>query len=664
MIVIFKKPPKLVFPNPASALARLFGNPLVAKIKSRLTPRTTLIGGSVVGALLIATYTVAFFWPRSVMFSYAGNACLTQPVILPALTSKTKSTTYVATPNATLSIAGYPLYSQVTCISPTASPREHTTETINFGSMLSKRIHVSADTFPALKQPSILDRAVPVQDPLELELNQVDRIFDYQLSAGDKKVACSMKEKQLSCDISKMNLKQSTKYDFALERQFNGSSAGMLFVRKLTTVKSVRITGGSIKPGQVIYTAPKELKLTLNRPSVAAEDIHLSLLKGNERQDIGITASVKDKTLSVRFEKPLVREASFLLTVGNVKTEDGGFLPSPYSLKFQTSGGPKVLGVNIGTYKVDIHSSVVVAFDSAVSTKQSLNSVIRLEAGGKSVTATISTQGNNVVINPKAALPRCASLTIRVMDGLQNRHGITGGTAWQYNSRTICQEIFSIGASVLGRGIIAYKFGSGAKKIIFVGGTHGDERSSVYLLNGWVDYLEANAHRIPAGISVVVIPNVNPDGYALSRRTNARNVDLNRNFPAHDWKKSVTMPGGSVNPNGGGSAPLSEPESRALASYILGQSPSLVLTYHATGGVVVPNDSGDSRSRGQAYDQRSNVYYLNNGATGTFFPYDTTGSFEAWLHDKHAIPALLIELWTETGYEFGSHVNAMWSMIQ
>src|SRR4030095_16676652 len=190
-------------------------------------------------------------------------------------------------------------------------------------------------------------------------------------------------------------------------------------------------------------------------------------------------------------------------------------------------------------------------------------------------------QGATVTIRPVSALPRCTGFTVRVLDGLQNSFGIAGGSAWQFGSRTICQSVFSIGTSVRGRSITAYSFGSGPSKIILVGTTHAHEPSAITLMNRWVDYLEGNAHRIPANRTIIVIPNLNPDGYAAGSRTNARSVDLNRNFPANNWKAGVTMPDKSFNPTGGGTAPLSEPESSAIASYVLNQSPRLVLTYHA-----------------------------------------------------------------------------------
>lgn len=621
-----------------------------------------LVAGLSVGAAALF-YAVVFLWPRSVAFSYATDTCLTQPVLFPRLVSQTRSTQYSATAQPGLSVAGYPLYSHRTCLSPQVAPQENHTDTITLhAAAFKKQIRVTTNTFPAVMNQSMLEKPLPVQEPLNLQLTSYDRIFDYQLHAGDRKVACDKQDTSLKCDIPQMGLNQSSKYDFTLERQYKGQAAGTLFTRTLSTVESVSVTGSSIPHTYVVYHAPTELVLTLNRPAASVQDVHLYQVAG-QKQEIPTTAAVNGTTLTVRFGQPLARSAQFTVTIGTIKAEDGGSLTAPFTQDFKTSGGPKVLGTNIGNYKVSPSGNITLTFDSALSTSQTTATFIRLEAGGAAVAAGVQVRGNTATIIPSSPLPRCAALTIKVLDGLQNSHGIAGGSAWQFKSRTICQTVFNIGTSVQGRGITAYSFGSGPSKVVFVGGTHGDEKSSSIILSRWIDYLEASGN-IPSNRTIVIIPTLNPDGYAANRRTNARGVDLNRNFPANNWKSGVTMPDKSFNPTGGGTAPLSEPESAALASYITGQSPSLVLTYHAIAGVVMPNGSGNSDALARLYDQKSNVGYAASSSTGELFEYDTTGAFEDWLHDKRGIPALLVELWTKSGNEYSSHQAAMLAIIQ
>ena len=608
---------------------------------------------------------MSFLWPRKVTFSYAKSNCFTNPVLMPRLVTNGKSQTYQARPKASLSIAGYPLYSHRTCITPTQAPKEHVVETISFGTpLIKKSISVSHKTFPAIINQAKLDQPLSTGDPLVLEMNMDDLVFGYQLFANNKSVGCSKRNKSLVCDITGLSLAQSAKYDLVLQRLFNGQPSGEVFRHTVATVENVHIMSSSITADQTVYDVPTQLTLTLNRPAVSIERVHLYQLQGDSRQEVPVTAQLDGQIVTVRFNQPLTRSVSFVLTVERLSAADGGYLPAPFSLPFKTSGGPKVVGLNIGSYKVGLTDSVIINFDSAVSTSQALPNFIHLEVGGQLIPTAITAQNNRIIIKPSAPLPRCTALTVKVLDGLQNAAGIAGGSAWQFRSRTICQAVFGIGGSVQGRGITGYSFGSGPSKVIFVGTIHGDEKSAAYLLNNWIDYLERNPDVIPGSRTVVVIPSANPDGYSLNRRTNANNVDLNRNFPTNNWKSGVSMPDGTYNEAGGGPAPLSEPESKALANYISGQNPRLVLSYHAAAGVVIPNDAGDSVALAQTYDQKSNVHFLSNSQTGSVFKYDTTGAFEDWLNERLGIPGLTIELWSKTSNEYAKHQAAMLAMIQ
>jgi hypothetical protein len=216
---------------------------------------------------------------------------------------------------------------------------------------------------------------------------------------------------------------------------------------------------------------------------------------GGTAQEAPITTSLEGAVLTIRFVQPLARSATLSLSIEALDAADGGYLPAPFSLTFKTSGGPKVLGVNIGNAKVQPGGSIVITFDSAIAAGQDLAKFIRIEAGGGAISATLSLQGRRVTINP-AELPRCSAFTVKVLDGLKNEFGVSGGSSWQFGSRILCQTIFSIGTSVQGRGITGYRFGGGPNKIVFVGGTHGDERSSVAILNSWIDQLELDPGRI------------------------------------------------------------------------------------------------------------------------------------------------------------------------
>jgi protein MpaA len=192
---------------------------------------------------------------------------------------------------------------------------------------------------------------------------------------------------------------------------------------------------------------------------------------------------------------------------------------------------------------------------------------------------------------------------------------------------------------------------------------HGNEKSSVHTLTSFIEDLERNSSNIPENKTVIVIPNSNPDGFVASTRTNANNVDLNRNFPAYDWTSGVYMPGNVFLEMGGGATPLSESESSVLASYTSGLSPRVVLTFHATGRAVFANDAGDSKVLADLYAEKSGFTSFNSDDSDSFFSYATTGEYEDWIHDKLNLPALLVELASVGNNEFNRQKSALWAML-
>jgi hypothetical protein len=134
---------------------------------------------------------------------------------------------------------------------------------------------------------------------------------------------------------------------------------------------------------------------------------------------------------------------------------------------------------------------------------------------------------------------------------------------------------FALGASVEGRELIVHaNFGAGEMDALanplgtlLIGGTHGDERATVDLLEAFA------AGPLSKGLTapVAVLSLHNPDGHAAGTRYNARGVDLNRNFP-HRWDPLSEEPAGP--------SPLSEPEDRALHDFILERRPRKIVSLH------------------------------------------------------------------------------------
>ena len=70
-----------------------------------------------------------------------------------------------------------------------------------------------------------------------------------------------------------------------------------------------------------------------------------------------------------------------------------------------------------------------------------------------------------------------------------------------------------------------------ARKVLVVGCVHGDECAGRAI----VARLRAAPQRAPAGAELLLVRNINPDGFARGTRQNARGVDLNRN-PPQGWR--------------------------------------------------------------------------------------------------------------------------------
>lgn len=77
-----------------------------------------------------------------------------------------------------------------------------------------------------------------------------------------------------------------------------------------------------------------------------------------------------------------------------------------------------------------------------------------------------------------------------------------------------------------------------ARRILVVGGIHGDELTSVSIVFRWLAWMEQPD---ASGFAWRVIPLANPDGLMArpSTRVNANGVDLNRNFRTPDWERDA-----------------------------------------------------------------------------------------------------------------------------
>lgn len=629
--------------------------------------RTMLLLGT--AALGITTFALLanFFIPKTLALSFGQENCFFNPQLMPQLTNHEPSPTFAATSRPLLDIAGFPLVSFQTCVHASAAPLAESLDTLSlapFGNpIFKKKIVVKTGLLPAPSAAFDVAEPVGTGSNLSFTLDQPDNIFTYSLASNEAQAVCSSRLTSLSCPLKELGLRPGASYELTLNRQFKNQHRGAVLTTGVTTLDPVVVISSTIAEGATVYDAPRTITLTFNKPLKTDKGSARLTKTSDNSPGPELVTKIEGTNLTLSFEE-LTRQTAYRLDLDGLEAEDGSQLEAPYALNFHMSGGPKVISVSIGSYKVPLNSTVTINFDVGLNPAQNFAHFAWIETAAGAVAAKISLSGNSLSVNPHADLPRCTPFTVKLNGGLVNQYNIGGGEAWEYKSRTICQSVFSIGKSVQGRSITAYRFGTGASKIVFVGGMHGNEKSSVATLNGWIDYLEQNAEKLPTHRSVIVIPNHNPDGYASSRRTNANNVDLNRNFPSNDWATAVQMPGNQFLPNGGGISPLDQPESSALASFIQSENPRLVLTYHAVAKVVISNDSGDSVALAQKYASDSGYPFTSNADSHGTFEYATTGEFEDWLADQENVPGILVELSSMSANQFSTHRQAMWNLAQ
>jgi protein MpaA len=187
-----------------------------------------------------------------------------------------------------------------------------------------------------------------------------------------------------------------------------------------------------------------------------------------------------------------------------------------------------------------------------------------------------------------------------------------------------------LGRSAEGRPILGTTLGgTGPGALLVVGGVHGDEPASV-------EAVVALAQRLLAGLPptapLVLVPALNPDGLARSSKNSARDVDLNRNFPARNWR-AAHAPGYFP-----GAAPLSEPETRLLEALVDAHAVRGVVAVHAPFACV--NYDGPPSALRWAREVAAACGWPARGDLG----YPTPGSLGSWLGLDRGLPILTLEL--------------------
>lgn len=193
-----------------------------------------------------------------------------------------------------------------------------------------------------------------------------------------------------------------------------------------------------------------------------------------------------------------------------------------------------------------------------------------------------------------------------------------------YLGKYPAKEVLEVGKSILGKSIYCYKIGSGKKNILAVGAHHGMEYITASVLYDFIDFItEKSARGVSSyGINLAfllekftfwIIPCVNPDGVEMhlcgqensplmkrqiimngsgdfsAWQANSRGVDLNHNYNAGfmEYKRiemrENILPGKT---RFSGEYPESEPETRAVASFVRVLAPNMLISFHTQGGEI------------------------------------------------------------------------------
>lgn len=194
-------------------------------------------------------------------------------------------------------------------------------------------------------------------------------------------------------------------------------------------------------------------------------------------------------------------------------------------------------------------------------------------------------------------------------------------------------RVTRLGTSVQGRPIEMITFGPAVgSPVLIIGGTHsGTEPTSVYVAEQLIAHLRANP--TDAKRPVAIIANANPDALPAKTRGNANGVDVNRNFPAKNWKSVKNRT--TFN----GAAPSTEPESRAIQQAIHSLNPDRIVSIHSIArGKHCNNYDGPAQWLAEA------MFKHNGYPVTATMGYPTPGSLGSWAGIDKQIPIVTLEL--------------------
>jgi hypothetical protein len=245
-------------------------------------------------------------------------------------------------------------------------------------------------------------------------------------------------------------------------------------------------------------------------------------------------------------------------------------------------------------------------------------------------------------------------------------------------------EVSDIGRSAFGRRLLAIRLGYGSREITLNGAHHGREWITSALLMAMLDrYALAyyrgerldgyDVYHLLNHVSIWVVPMVNPDGVALAQsgaasapnpaqvialnggsrdfrawKANGRGVDLNRQYPA-DWARISLLAPAPGAQNYRGKAPLSEPESQAMAAFAAQHPFVLHAALHAAGEIIFWHFYQDGALRARTERLARRLRTLTGYALIPPHGFESGGGYKDWVVQRFAVPAFTVEVGRYSG---------------
>ena len=219
-----------------------------------------------------------------------------------------------------------------------------------------------------------------------------------------------------------------------------------------------------------------------------------------------------------------------------------------------------------------------------------------------------------------------------------------------------------IGFSQGGLPLIVYHLGSGPARVLLMGGQHGGpEANTIELATRLKQHFVDTPSDLPAGLTLDILADANPDGTAAGIRQYLSGVDPNRNWGGPGWQSDAYDSNGRFRPGLGGPEPFSEQETRALADWMLATRPALTVNYHSAGGFMFGGREGFAGELTFAYADASG-YPVPTPGGGSPLSYRATGSSNVWARSV-GLNGLFIELSTPYVAEFDRNLAGLRAVL-